>query len=146
VQQVGTPEELHTRPVNRHVADFMGFRNLLRLRAVEVDGAAVVVEGAGLKLRGTAVAPVTAGEPVFAGVRPEHVSVGPRDAGTVPGIVDVVEYQGREIAVEIRTSDGLALHARMAVGALRPAPGDEVGVSVDPDALLVYPDDEAAGT
>src|SRR5699024_1581471 len=29
VQQVGTPEELHTSPVNWHVADFMGYRNLL---------------------------------------------------------------------------------------------------------------------
>ncbi|MBX6389622.1 MAG: ABC transporter ATP-binding protein, partial [Frankia sp.] len=32
VQQIGTPEELHSRPANWHVADFMGFRNLLRLR------------------------------------------------------------------------------------------------------------------
>src|SRR5699024_1741776 len=29
VQQVGTPEELHASPVNWHVADFMGYRNLL---------------------------------------------------------------------------------------------------------------------
>ena len=29
VQQIGTPEELHTQPANWHVADFMGYRNLL---------------------------------------------------------------------------------------------------------------------
>src|ERR687890_292185 len=28
VEQIGTPEDLHERPANRHVADFMGFRNL----------------------------------------------------------------------------------------------------------------------
>ena len=30
VQQVGTPEDLHTRPANWRVADFMGYRNLLQ--------------------------------------------------------------------------------------------------------------------
>jgi putative spermidine/putrescine transport system ATP-binding protein len=140
VQQIGTPEELHTRPVNRHVADFMGFRNLLRLRAVERDGDTVVVEGDGLKLRGTAVEPTVAGDAAFAAVRPEHVRIGQRGDGGVPAVVDVVEYQGREIAVEVRTSDGVALHARSAVGAYRPAPGDEVSVSIDPQNLLIYGD------
>ncbi|MFD0516926.1 ABC transporter ATP-binding protein [Paractinoplanes durhamensis] len=36
VQQIGTPEELHTRPANRHVADFMGYRNLLPLKVTAV--------------------------------------------------------------------------------------------------------------
>jgi putative spermidine/putrescine transport system ATP-binding protein len=142
VQQVGTPEELHTRPVNRHVADFMGFRNLLRLRAVERDGDVVVVEGDGLKLRGTAAEQVTAGEIVFAAVRPEHVHIGQRGDGGIPAVVDVVEYQGREVAVEVRTGEGVALHARSEVGVHRPAPGDEVGVGIDPSALLIYRGDD----
>ena len=53
VQQIGTPEDLYTRPANWHVADFMGFRNLLSLRVGEVSGRVRVVEGAGLRLRGT---------------------------------------------------------------------------------------------
>jgi putative spermidine/putrescine transport system ATP-binding protein len=154
VQQIGTPEELHTRPANWHVADFMGFRNLLRLRAVERVGDEVVVEGDGLKLRGVAIADadrsasggqvgqgntaeVSAGDEVIAAVRPEHLNLAPagRPDG-VPATVEVVEYQGREVATEVRTADGVVLHVR---GAGRPAPGDAVTVTVDSGALLVYP-------
>ena len=33
VQQIGTPEGVHTKPSTWHVADFMGYRNLLPLKA-----------------------------------------------------------------------------------------------------------------
>ena len=56
VQQIGSPEELHTRPANWHVADFMGFRNLFQMRATERSGDDVVVEAPGLRLNATAVA------------------------------------------------------------------------------------------
>ena len=54
VQQVGTPEELHTRPANWHVADFMGFRNLLELEVTHASGDHAAVRGEGLTLLGTA--------------------------------------------------------------------------------------------
>ena len=50
VQQIGAPEELHTTPANWHVADFMGFRNLLSMQVVEASAGRVVVEGAGRRL------------------------------------------------------------------------------------------------
>ena len=59
-QQIGTPQELHTRPANWHVADFMGFRNLLQLTVARVDGDHVVVEGKGLRLAATSMAPLPA--------------------------------------------------------------------------------------
>jgi hypothetical protein len=46
------------------------------------------------------------------------------------------------VAVEVRTGDGVALHARSEVGVHRPAPGDEVGVGIDPDKLLIYGEDD----
>jgi putative spermidine/putrescine transport system ATP-binding protein len=144
VQQIGTPEDLHTRPANWHVADFMGFRNLLRLRAVERNGDEVVVEGEGLKLRGTAVGDVAAGHEVVAAVRPEQLNLGPSGPNGVHATVEVVEYQGREVAVEVRTADGVLLHVRGS-SAARPAPGDEVTVTVDPGALLVFPTDNGSG-
>src|SRR5688500_4821869 len=45
VQQIGTPQELHTRPANWHVAGFMGFRNMLEMTAPQASGDDVVVEG-----------------------------------------------------------------------------------------------------
>jgi putative spermidine/putrescine transport system ATP-binding protein len=138
VQQVGTPEELHGRPANWHVADFMGFRNLLELEVTDVAGDEVAVRGEGLALIGTATAPVSAGDRVVAAVRPEDVRVVDLAGGDncLAATVDVVEYQGRELAVEVRTDGGRALHLRTDQ---RLAPGDAVTLAVDPARLLVYP-------
>jgi putative spermidine/putrescine transport system ATP-binding protein len=133
VQQVGTPEELHTRPANRHVADFMGYRNLLPLRVTSVAGTTVTVEGSGLSLIGTAVGALGIGDEVVAGIRPEDLQPG---SGGIPSTVEVVEYQGREFAVEARTAAGVALLLRAAE---RPAPGDTVSVVADPSRVLVFP-------
>ncbi|MFC6016715.1 ABC transporter ATP-binding protein [Plantactinospora solaniradicis] len=140
VQQIGTPEELHTRPANWHVADFMGYRNLLRLRADERTGPAeVVVTGHGLRLVGTPVGPVRAGAEVIAGVRPEDLRItGPEEG--VPAVVEVVEYQGREVAVEARTAEGVQFNLRTQS---RPALGERIGIAVDPVRLLVFATDEA---
>ncbi|MEN3608529.1 ABC transporter ATP-binding protein [Plantactinospora sp. ZYX-F-223] len=141
VQQVGTPEELHTRPANWHVADFMGYRNLLRLRAEQGGGSEVVVTGQGMRLVGTPVGPVAAGAEVIAGVRPEDLRITGPDEG-IPAIVEVVEYQGREVAVEARTAEGVQFNLRTDQ---RPALGERIGIGVDPARLLVFPLAEPAG-
>jgi putative spermidine/putrescine transport system ATP-binding protein len=137
VQQVGTPEELHARPVNWHVADFMGFRNMIEMTAPQASGGEVVVEGEGLRLVGTVVSPVAAGSAIVAAVRPEDVRVaGAHEQNRIDAAVEVVEYQGRELAVEVRTDTGRALHLRTDQ---RLAPGDAVTLAIDPQRLLVYP-------
>jgi putative spermidine/putrescine transport system ATP-binding protein len=143
VQQIGTPEELHTRPSNWHVADFMGFRNLLRARVAEAVGDRVVVEGAGLRLAATPMAQVGTGDDVVVGVRPEDLTVLAGSVSSRAGsgnelrsVVEVVEYQGRELAVEARTEQGQRLHVRTSE---RLAPGDAVVLSVSPQHLLVFP-------
>jgi putative spermidine/putrescine transport system ATP-binding protein len=133
VQQIGTPEELHANPVNWHVADFMGYRNMLRLRAGTKTGDRVTVEGDGLSLIGTPVGEISPGADVIAAVRPEDVVIG--DTG-VPAVVEVVEYQGREVAVEARTEGGTMVNLR-SMG--RPKPGDRITLTVDPARLLVFP-------
>ncbi|MEO3930439.1 ABC transporter ATP-binding protein [Micromonosporaceae bacterium B7E4] len=142
VQQVGTPEELHTRPANWHVADFMGYRNLLRLRAEQGGGPETVVTGQGMRLVGTPVGPVAAGAEVIAGVRPEDLRITGPDEG-VPAIVEVVEYQGREVAVEARTAEGVQFNLRTDQ---RPELGERIGIGVDPARLLVFPLSEPAGS
>ncbi|MEV6635887.1 ABC transporter ATP-binding protein [Actinoplanes sp. NPDC051470] len=127
VDQIGTPAELHDLPANAHVADFMGYRNLLPMK-VSAEG---TVEGSGLTFRAASSLPV--GSSVMVAIRPEDLAVGP---GGVPVTVEVVEYQGREVAVEARTLAGVPLHLR---AAHRPAPGDQVTVVADPARVLVFP-------
>ena len=118
VQQIGTPEELHTRPANWHVADFMGYRNLLPMRVAAVERATRSSwRVPGMTLRGT---PVGRGRApaidVVAGVRPGG-SAAARRGRAWPATVEVVEYQGRELAVEARTEPG----RRAAPAGRRPA-------------------------
>ncbi|WP_433222707.1 ABC transporter ATP-binding protein [Dactylosporangium sp. CS-047395] len=132
VQQIGTPEELHTRPANPHVADFMGFRNLLRARAraEHVAGDQVRIRIEDQTFSGTAMSPVNPGDDIIAAARPEDLT--PAEDG-LRCVVEVVEYQGREMAVEARTGGGLLLHLRTTA---RLAPEDPIGLTFK--NLLIY--------
>jgi putative spermidine/putrescine transport system ATP-binding protein len=137
VQQVGTPEELHTTPANWHVADFMGFRNLLQGDVVEVRPEGAVVDTGTMRLLGTPVGTVAQGDRVVAAVRPTELEISePGAANGIRAVVEVVEYQGREQAAEARTETGERLHLRTDH---RLAPGDAVSLSVPTDRLLLYP-------
>jgi putative spermidine/putrescine transport system ATP-binding protein len=131
VQQIGTPEEVHTRPANRHVADFMGFRNLLP--GVASGDSQFTINGWGVRTPGTPVGAIRDGDQVVAAIRPEDVTLG---SGGVEVTVEVAEYHGREIAAEARTADGLQLYLRTSE---RLAPGDKVPVHLPADRLLVFP-------
>lgn len=139
VQQIGTPEALHTHPSTWQVADFMGYRNLLRVTSAGGQaGSTVRLRGPGLDLTGTAVLEVREGDDVVAAIRPEDLELhdgGTRDGG-LAAEVEVVEYQGREFAIEVGVGDGLRLHLRTD---RRLAPGDTVAVRVPAHRLLVFP-------
>ncbi|MBT0768717.1 ABC transporter ATP-binding protein [Kineosporia sp. J2-2] len=138
VQQIGTPEQLHSQPATWHVADFMGCRNLFPATAVGVSGRTVTVDVDGLRLRGSAAADLPQGERVAIGIRPEDIEVttDPAGDGTVAATVSVVEYQGREFAVEALTGNGLRFHVRTSA---RLVPGDAVALRLPEQRLLVFP-------
>jgi putative spermidine/putrescine transport system ATP-binding protein len=140
VQQVGTPQELHNNPANWHVADFMGYRNLLDLTVESVTGSEARVVGLGLTLTGRVAHHASVGDTVRVAIRPHDLvvvqpgaSVGTRNS--LDAVVSVVEYQGREFAVEVTTDAGQSLfvHAEEA-----PRPGDRVTLAVDPARVLIY--------
>src|SRR5579862_3815590 len=86
LQQLGTPEEVYTRPANTFVATFIGSP------AMNVLPAPVLGLGA---------------DSLLAGFRPEHVSVGPPRAGSAQyqAEVEVVEYLGDEQLAHLRLGD-----------------------------------------
>jgi putative spermidine/putrescine transport system ATP-binding protein len=133
VQQIGTPEQVHTKPATWHVADFMGYRNLLPLKAMDATGDQVTIDLGGTAIAGTAQGAVATGDDVIAAVRPEDVKI--VDNG-VKGVVEVVEYQGRERAVEVVVDGDVRLHLRTEQ---RVEPGEQVALAVTPGRLLVYP-------
>jgi putative spermidine/putrescine transport system ATP-binding protein len=143
VQQIGTPEQLHTSPQTWHVADFMGYRNILtvtaRSSASGGPGSSVDVSIGDQTARGTAVGSITSGDRVVAAVRPDDVQVAPAQGSGLKAVVEVVEYQGRELVMEVRTPDGVHLYLRTQQ---RLTPGEVVTLTMDPQRLLVFPADD----
>ncbi|GAB7192687.1 ABC transporter ATP-binding protein [Kineococcus sp. NUM-3379] len=146
VQQVGTPAELHDSPANWHVADFMGYRNLLDLEVTSADGSSVVVAGGGLTLTATAVGRLVPGDRVRVATRPEDLvvtspAVGVRSGNHLRASVAVVEYHGREFAVTATTPAGQVLHVHADHA---PAVGSPVELTIDASRALAYPLDLGA--
>ena len=77
VRQVGTPEEVYSRPNERFVASFVGDANVLRGRLERVEGADAIVEVGGVRVRvpAGALAGLALSGPVDLFVRPEQLSV-----------------------------------------------------------------------
>ena len=117
LQQIGTPEELYTRPENVFVAGFIGSpaMNLVPAQVVGAGGAGKIV-----------------------GFRPEHVRVGPaRDDGiSFDAQVEVVEYLGDEQLVHL-TKDSTPLQAKLPIEE-RLHSGDTVTISIPRAKLHLF--------
>lgn len=137
-QQIGTPEEVYARPANRYVAGFMGYRTMLDARVAGTDGDHVQVDVAGTRLAGLGRDGAPRSGAVTAAIRPEDLDVVP-EGGGLPARVEVVEYHGRELAVQGLLRDGQRVHFRTRT---RLAPDDEVHLAAPADRVLVFVADE----
>ena len=151
VQQIGTPDALYERPANWHVADFMGYRNLLPV-LVEADakvGDTVVFRpAAGGTRTGTAQQDIAAGSAARLGIRPEDLivlapGVEPIDGNVISGEVITVEYQGREFGIGLRTDAGLIMHVKSDV---KVATGEQISITFAANRALMYRDDLDSGS
>ncbi|WP_286238514.1 ABC transporter ATP-binding protein [Neptuniibacter halophilus] len=75
IQQIGTPQELYDRPVNRYVADFVGKSDLFEGRVIDTRGDLAKVELHGAYAYCSFTQPPENGSEVMISVRPESVSI-----------------------------------------------------------------------
>jgi putative spermidine/putrescine transport system ATP-binding protein len=137
-RQVASPAEVYANPADLDVARFMGYRNELALGVTRRDGDRVVVTGGGLTLTGSAKGELAPGTRVRAAVRPDDIVVA--DAGAavpnaIDGVVDAIEYGGRESLIDVMTQGGVRLHVRSAAAVRIGAP---VRIGIPEARLLVY--------
>ena len=137
-RQVAAPAEVYANPADLDVARFMGYRNELALTVKRRDGERVVVEGEGLTLTGIAKGELAPGTRARAMLRPDDIVVA--DAGAavpnaIDGVVDAIEYGGRESLIDVVTQGGARLHVRSAAPAQVGAP---LRVGIPESRLLVY--------
>jgi len=131
VLQVGTPEDLYVRPARAEVAEFMGYRNQLRVGAARA-GNRVAINGGAIRLEGTAVEPFVEGNAVAA-IRPDDLAVAAN--GPVEVKTESSQYHGGYFYSSGRTADGVELYFRSDRHLEK---GEPVRLSADPARVLVY--------
>jgi ABC-type Fe3+/spermidine/putrescine transport system ATPase subunit len=143
IHQVGTPREIYESPQTAFVAEFVGNPNRLAGRCVERDPSSVVVESAGVRLRGLPCSEdIDEGADVIAFVRPEDLQLA--EVGQVTnghnqlkGSVVGTTYLGEHDECLIRIADGTNWRLRIDNGPI-PSTGDTVTVSTHVDRCRVY--------
>lgn len=137
IQQIGTPEDIYNEPKNAFVADFIGESNI-------VDGIMhqdFLVEFAGHKFE-CLDSGFGKKEPVDVVIRPEDVDVVAPYSGKLTGKVSSVTFKGVhfEIIVDISGFKWMIQSTDYS------AVGDEIGLSIDPDAIHIMKKSEYSGT
>jgi putative spermidine/putrescine transport system ATP-binding protein len=134
VRQVGTPEELYARPAHVDVAEFMGYRNLIRSRAWK-SGNQFSVRIDGADVQGTPIGAAASGNAVAA-IRPDDLKVSA--GGPLAVTVESAQYHGRDFYCCGHTIDGYALYF---CSERKLAKGDKVRLATDPSRVLFYAED-----
>ena len=140
LMQVGTPQEIHDRPKNVFVADFMGFRNFFDVRLGQSAGGFIEGAGENVKLRARATDGFAGGSDAIMAIRPEDIRIGKASDGVngMRGKVEVVEYLGREqeaaIGIDAQTRLWLRTPDKVALG-------DSVELTLPPDKVVLLPRD-----
>jgi putative spermidine/putrescine transport system ATP-binding protein len=140
--QIGSPEELYTRPANLQVARFMGYRNILKLDLERIEQHRVFLAGPDFRLEGISCAELIGGH-AFAAIRPDDFLVTTNEVGSsstgarnrILGQAEIVEYCGRDYLVDVSTPSGLMLHARTQ---RRVEPVARVHLEVSAERVLVF--------
>ena len=135
LQQVGTPRDIYTKPVNRFVASFIGESNFLSgtivTGGVRLDSGHVITAG------GTA----TRSGKVTVAVRPEQIRLTPgTEAADLTGTVESWVYFGTDTHCHITLQDGTEIIARLqseATGDLALKHGQTVGLRFSAGAARV---------
>jgi multiple sugar transport system ATP-binding protein len=123
LQQLGTPNDIYSRPANTYVASFIGSPTMNMVQGQALGPAGFEIAGACLPL----TAPVAG--PAQLGLRPEHIALA--DDAPWRGQVSIVEPTGADTFVVVSTVAG-DVTVRTSAQA-RVSPGDQVGLQANGD-------------
>jgi spermidine/putrescine ABC transporter ATP-binding subunit len=153
IRQLGTPDEIYRRPIDRFVASFVGDVNVLSARLERSDGATAIVA------LGLVQVPVPArtlrgavpGEAVDLFVRPEGLRVAePGAAVAAHGVVAAQVYQGGHVDLYVDAPE--AVSGRMLLrlpgheGMSRWPPGTRIGLALAAGEAVAFSRTKTADT
>jgi ABC-type Fe3+/spermidine/putrescine transport system ATPase subunit len=145
VRQLGTPDEIYRRPVDRFVASFVGDVNVLRARLERIDGADAVVALGPQRvtvptrtLQGAAI-----GDMVDLFMRPEEMRLAaPGAPVAASGIVAAQIYQGGHVDLYVDVPEALSGRALLRLpgheGMSLWPPGTRIDITLAADKAIAF--------
>ncbi|CAN5789842.1 ABC transporter ATP-binding protein [soil metagenome] len=144
LQQVGPPQELYEKPINKFVAGFIGSPSMNFVNVTpKTDGGKTVLANANLELPLPDQLKSAVGDgkgELTAGVRPEHFEIiegqAPGPGATVKATCDVVEFLGNEELIHVRVGE----HDLVAIvdSSHRVRPGDKINLFVPLEKIHLF--------
>jgi putative spermidine/putrescine transport system ATP-binding protein len=134
VRQVGTPEELFSRPDHLDVAEFMGFRNSISGRVSARDGDFATIDMGHASIHGRVRTELAIGAMAVAAIRPDDLAVTTNGSG-IAATVTASEFRGQEFFAFGRAGDSTDVSFK---APHRLAAGETVQLAADPQRVLVY--------
>jgi len=148
LQQVGPPQELYERPINKFVAGFIGSpaMNFVNVEVNKDDGKTVLrADNLELPLPDRLQSAVDAGgKELTVGFRPEHFEIvdgtAPGPGATLRATCDVVEFLGNEELLHVRVGE----HDLVAIvdASHRVRPGDVLDLHVPLEKIHLFDQQE----
>jgi spermidine/putrescine ABC transporter ATP-binding subunit len=152
VRQLGAPDEIYRRPIDRFVASFVGDVNVLRARLERIDGAtaAVVLGPARVLVPARTLQGAETGSMVDLFVRPEELRVAtPGAAVAAHGLVAAQIYQGGHVDLYVDVPEALSGRVLLRVpgdeGMSRWPAGTRIGIAVAGDKAIAFRPTTSAG-
>lgn len=153
IQQVGTPEEIHSDPTNLFVADFMGFKNQWIGKVQQISEKEeeteyqLIVNGLlltckmknsdlNIENRRKLMDVFKNGKEIVTAIRPDDILTGDAAGNRLTCKVEMAEYLGTSSQITGKLDNGLVLDART------PAKlklGEAASFSIPYDKIHVYP-------
>lgn len=130
IAQVGSPKEIHDRPISKRVAEFVGKSNFLKgkVESRRTDGAVMLATEIG-PVHATAPATTSAGDTVECLLRPESMRTGALDGfeNQFPARVEDIIFLGNSVSVHLTIGGGHRILALLPADFVA-VPGDEVHI------------------
>jgi putative spermidine/putrescine transport system ATP-binding protein len=132
---------MYAQPRSLYVANFLGYRNLLRVQVGVMNGSSVSVDARGARFAGSPRGTLTQGSPAVATIRPKDIQVlAAGSPGTIAASVEISEFVGDGFELAADAGQGRRFIARTPD---RWSTGDQVALRLPPERLLVFPEETA---
>ncbi|MBU4199576.1 MAG: ABC transporter ATP-binding protein [Verrucomicrobia bacterium] len=144
VEQIGTPQDIYQRPVNRFVADFIGGTNLVRGVIRSTDQHDVRIETPIGEWRVNASSGTfQTGQSVVLSARQEAVRVPPppdQTTNVFSGTLTETLFFGDHVEYRLAMPDGTEIKALSYAPTRMKPPSAEAGFWIDPSNVAILPD------